>query len=783
MTINAFSLRQYTATLLLIASCCSFSWAETLKTAPVAAPNVVAPKPSQATAALVGEIREAGTRERLSDIIVQIQIGEFTQETLTDEKGRFKFSNLPPGKAQIVAVSSVIEKYQTSENLEKRIETFVKLYVKKSKQDPYETVVRARKESKEVTKRVLSRDEFSKVPGSLGGDPIRAVQNLPGVARAPLLGGFLIVRGAAPSSSTVYIDGMQLPNLYHFAAGPSVLPERLIDEVTFYPGGFSVRYGRATAGIIDVKSANPEPKEVHGKVTVDVGGASAYVEVPLPRRTTLVLGFRRSYIDALLPLFSSKNADGSSLTLSPVYYDFQLRLTHRTRKVGEFSFFFYGSDDRLKFARPPTSSTNAFNPSEFKFNLIFYSFQPSWTWKITPQLTQRLTTLFTYKLTEINTPSANFELYQGQFSAREEIDYAINKQFKLLIGAEAVVSFNRIGANVPIVPQYRKFPAPPVINVPTTPINVKEYIYNTAAYAELDASFLNGKLKWTPGLRVEQNGYIGRMRQSLQPRTSFRAQLHRDVSLKAMVGWYQKLSPGQFIFPVIGNPDLDLESALQSSVGAEWQATSAISLDGSVFYNYLWGGPSLTSDVQVKNGNIEPIRYRNEEQGRVFGAEILLRHKPYKGFFGWLAYTVSRSERINPITKSWRPFDFDQTHILTLVASYKLPYGFQIGARFRLVSGNPTNSVQRSVFDLDANRYSPVSGLYNSDRLPLFHQLDLRLDKKFTFKTWQFSLYADVQNVYNQSNAEFFQYSFDYSQRQFFPSLPIVPFVGFEAEF
>ena len=42
-----------------------------------------------------------------------------------------------------------------------------------------------------------------------------------------------------------------------------------------------------------------------------------------------------------------------------------------------------------------------------------------------------------------------------------------------------------------------------------------------------------------------------------------------------------------------------------------------------------------------------------------------------------------------------------------------------------------------------------------------FNQLDLRVDKVWTFDRWRYSMYLDVQNVWNASNAEAIDYNYN----------------------
>jgi hypothetical protein len=130
-----------------------------------------------------------------------------------------------------------------------------------------------------------------------------------------------------------------------------------------------------------------------------------------------------------------------------------------------------------------------------------------------------------------------------------------------------------------------------------------------------------------------------------------------------------------------------------------------------------------------------------------------------------------------------RPFAFDQPHILTAIAVYKLPYDWQIGARFRLVSGNPQTPLTDGVFDAKDGDFIPIDGEVNSGRLPAFHQLDLRVDKRWVFKYVMLNLYLDVQNVYNARNVEGYNYAYNFQQRNSIGGLPIIPSLGMRLSF
>ena len=142
------------------------------------------------------------------------------------------------------------------------------------------------------------------------------------------------------------------------------------------------------------------------------------------------------------------------------------------------------------------------------------------------------------------------------------------------------------------------------------------------------------------------------------------------------------------------------------------------------------------------------------------------------------------SERRDLPTDPLRPFQYNQTHILTAIASYKLGRGWQVGARFRLISGPLGTTRGYGAFDAtagaqnSADSYPPFG-----QRLPLFHQLDLRADKVWTFASWKASAYLDLQNATNSQAVERLSYNYNFTQSNYVKGLPILPSVGLRAEF
>ena len=142
---------------------------------------------------------------------------------------------------------------------------------------------------------------------------------------------------------------------------------------------------------------------------------------------------------------------------------------------------------------------------------------------------------------------------------------------------------------------------------------------------------------------------------------------------------------------------------------------------------------------------------------------------------------LSRSERKDR-DDEWRLFDFDQPHIMTASAVYRLGRGWEAGATFRLVSGNPNTPIAGSSFNASTGQYSPIFGAINSQRNPAFNRLDIRVEKEWKFEAWKLALYLDLQNVYNAENPEGDVYDYEYREKTSIRGLPIIPNLGLKGE-
>ena len=739
---------------------------------------------------VTGQIREAGTRSRLSAMEVTLLDAE-TQEVIREDfsvaGGEFGFRAVPPGDYLLRVAGTGYTTATFELDVVQGELTTGNFYVR-AEDDSLTVRTTARRERSEVSRQTLGLEEVRRLPGA-GSDVVRAVQNLPGVARRPLAGA-PIIRGAGPEDSEIFLAGDSIPNAFHFLAGPAVINTEMIESVDFYAGNFSPRFGRATAGVIDIQTRSPKDDRLHGMVEIDLLDSSAIIEGPITDRWSFAVAGRRSYYDLLLPPILRRA--GTDVQLIPRYYDYQGWATYRSadgdHKV-EFNLF--GSDDIFEVIFPDDEpqGTAEINSSQFGFGASFHRAQARWDW--TPEgrdIETSLMTSFGYNTLAFDIADNlffNLDFWQSQ--TRYDVRYELTDDLRLNTGLDTQIfqgEFSFEFAQVDSSPD--GFSDDGQTDGPAIPPGGfrgqdTEWFLFPALYGELEYELFD-RLTLRPGVRADFYSDVEEV--ALAPRFSSRLELTDEWSLKGGVGLFtQPPLPGQ-TDETIGNPDLTYESAIHYGFGAEWQPLEYIEVDTSVFYRANSDLVEVTSAERIDDeGRRQPLIYDNEGRGRAYGWEVLLRHYPRDKFFGWISYTLSRSELFNRNRGEWVPFRVDQTHILTLLAGYTLPGNFDVSARFRLVSGNPETPIVGATYDADADFYRPQRGVPNSVRNPTFNQLDLRVDRRFVFDTWTMAIYLDVTNAYNATNPEGVQYNFDYTESAPFRGLPILPTLGLMARF
>ena len=702
-------------------------------------------------------------------------------EATSDAKGAFQFFDLTPGDWKILIAPPGFYPYRTTETIKAGERVDVVFYVERGSYNPYDVTVTSTRPRKEVSRTVITATELDKVPGTFG-DPLAVVQNFAGVARPPPLTGLLIIRGSSPQDSKIFADGAEIPLIYHFGALRTVLPVGVIDSLEFYPGNFSPEYGRATGGVVDIRIKKLQPKKVGGYVDVNLFDSGFYLEAPFAGdKGGFAVAARRSYIDFLLNAAVPSDAPVNLIT-APRYYDYQVLANYRPAPAHDIRFFFFGSDDRLELLfKNPGALTAQISNNQLSFSttfyrsLITYNFIPNDVFENQFKVAQGRSWL------NASFGQLNFNLNTYTAQVRDNVRWKQGQHFTLVSGVDFLFSQTDVFVRSPLPPVEGQPPQMPDLTMTHTTDRKGVLGFSPAVYVEGEVKPYD-KLLILPGLRLD---YLTLAKETvLQPRITTRWGVTEKVTLKGGIGLFSQDPTPDQVDPSFGNPALKSEKAIHYSAGFEFKPVPHVTIDLTGFYKDIYNLVSRTdrTEVDPTTGMSHPLLYDNGGKGRAYGLELIARHDFTNNFSGWVAYTLSRATRLDSGTTTWRLFDYDQTHILTLLGSYQLPRNWQIGGRFRLVSGNPITPVSGAVYSASNDRYYPTFGAVNSARLPLFHQLDLRVDKRWIYKSWILGVYLDVQNVYNRQNTEDFDYNFNFRQSNPQQGLPILPILGIKAE-
>ncbi len=625
--------------------------------------------------------------------------------------------------------------------------------------------------TRETTLHRVESEEIRVIPGT-NGDALRAVETLPGVGRPPALDGQIIVRGSAPEDTAVFIDGISIPLAYHFGGLVSVVPAEALSRLDYRPGNFGTEYGRAMGGVIDIGLRAPRSDRFGGVVQFDIIDGRVMLEGPLSKRTRLMVAGRRSWLDAWV---------GSAIPevrSAPVYYDGQVMLEHEFSSKTRMRLSFLGADDRLAvFVQP-----GAQDP--LGGNLSMHSNFTRLIGRVDSQLTDNVSLSQTLAFGterfafDFGREFADASLYSGQ--SRTELRARLHERVTGVLGADVQLLYHDTDMRIYPYPTTGEVDGPYFAR-PTRTFESGAWLTRPAAYAALELTPVDN-LRIIQGVRADFASDTGKF--SVDPRLTARwdvRPVYPRTTLKSGVGLFHQPPQFQESVKPWGSSGVKSNRALHASLGVEQDLLPGFDVSAEGFYKHLT--QLVTSQPSEDDDAGMGALFRNTGRGRVYGSEFLLRYRPEGGrFFGWIAYTLSRSERAATSADALQVYEWDQTHIFSALGNVRLGRGFSLGGRFRYVTGTPYTPYAAGILDLDAGAYAPVPGQANSARLPAFHQLDLRLEKAFELSRAKLLAYLELRNTYNQKNAEAKTYSYDYAASTNLTGLPFLPVIGLRGE-
>ncbi len=744
------------------------------------------PMASGETGRITGVVQNRGTREPLA--LANVQLLSTSRGTSTDFQGNFDLEEVPVGTYQVQAslvgfrptmVTDVVVATGKPAVLVLELEEdligvdaveVTASYFRRTPDAP-------------VSIQRLSFEEIRRSPGGFE-DVVRAVSVLPGVAQAEPGRNDLVVRGGAPSENLFVVDNIEIPNINHFgtqgaSGGPlSYINLDYVRETSFSTGGFGVRYGDRLSSVLTIDLKEGRTDRLGGKATVSATQFGLNVEGPITERGSFILSARRSYLDFIFK--------ASGFSFVPEYWDFLSRGTYSldTRNrltflaigaIDDVAFFNRDAEDRFDNSRVLGTAQRQYAGGIIWQHLFGNGFSTVTLGRTFVQYngTQRDSLLV---------PVFSNRSKEAETSLRGDLVLNVAKGTELSFGAQ--LKYVGINTNLALPRFVSSFGD-------TLALDVRDYQltgYKSSAYSQISQR-VHERVQLTLGGRAD---YYSLINESFyfSPRASAIYDLSQVTSLTASAGVYYQSPSYVWLAANSANRDLRATRVNQYIVGLEHLLRADLKVRVEGFVKRYSGYPASLERPYLVLANTGGGYGGSDENfasfgldhlasigtGRCRGVELLLQKKLSEvPLYGLFSVTLSQT-RFAAADGIERPGAFDQELIVNLSGGYRFDDRWEASMKFRYASGRPYTP-----FDASGRQ---TASLFNSARVPSLHSLDLRVDRRWNFTSWNLIAYLDVQNVYNKKLAGTVRWNVREQRAEIGEGgIGILPSIGLSAEF
>lgn len=736
------------------------------------------------TGSLAGRVLSKMNEKPLVGVTVRVlgtNLGTFTRAN-----GTFRIDNIPPG---VYAIQFTYVGYETYVNANTNIPSgktvTLDIYLTESVIRLEGAEVRSSyfiKKSETVTStQTLNSEDIRRAPG-VQEDVLRATQLLPGVAVTSAGRNDLIVRGGAPFENLYVVDNIEVPNINHFGSqgtggGPlSIVNIDFVREVSFSAGAFGAKYGDKLSSITNISLRNGNEEQFGGKATLSATGFGLNLEGPINSDGSFLFSARRSYLDLIF--------EAAGFGFIPEYWDFHAKFNQRLNSSNTLTFLTIGAIGSVKLnnddedKRFDNSRVAVPNQKQYFSGLTWkHLFENGFT---TVTLGQTFTDYSTFQNDSNLVKILKNDSREAETSLRTDVDIMLGKTSQLTFGNQLKWA-TRLQYDLFIAGFFRtdENGVPQILSVDT---NFRTY--KNATYFSLTQGVKN--FKFTLGGRLDYISYV-KDKWLFSPRFSFLYQIN-DVSAISLSGGQYYQSPSKiWLIGAPTNNSLKAIRAEQLVLAYDHTPLEDVKVQVEVYHkwysNYparLWRPFSVLAPTGFDDASndipfgLEPIASKGKGYSR--GFEIFVQKKLSEiPLYGLMSFTLSES-KFKSLKGGYRPSTYDSRMIFNLAAGYRFDQEWEVSSKFRIASGQPTTPFL-------ANGQRDWENYNLGKRLPTFHALDLRIDKRWNFTRYTLITYLDIQNLYGRKNVSNYRWnprtqSIDYGR-----SIGVLPSIGVSFEF
>jgi ferric enterobactin receptor len=596
-----------------------------------------------------------------------------------------------------------------------------------------------------------------RVPGATL-DPLAAIQSLPGVTFVSDTSSEPAVRGSAPEDNSYRIDTVPAKYVFH-TFGSSIFNENTIQNFDLITGAFGSEFGNATGAIVDVSLRDPKNQSLSTTLDYSLLRAGAFFEGGITDNQAFYFSYRKSTLDLYYSPDSEEDEEGIKIDKVPVETDYQLKYLWDINLNHSISALFTGADDKVAATFSENSVAGAQDPDfqgAASINRGFDSQGLIWKYVSTND-EKHLTTSISHNKDQFDLRfgAAQFERTDNESTVLvSQFDSLITDSHKILLGGEYEQATLGYDVDAKIVPCSYFNPECDVTDAQRVLLSDEIDITFSRAYVQ-DHWQLTESLLLVTGVHFSDNDYLDE--QFIEPRLKVSYALNDNYTFTGAIGQHHQFPEIEQIIEVIGNPELESPKAIHYVFGIKSFISEKWDWRAEVYYK------DLEEQVMSLDEAIDPDfanNYSNDGEGEAYGAELLINRNAVDKWSGWLSVSYSKSRRINGRTDAEIPFEFDRPLMVNLVASYQWNELWSVSGKWRVQSG----ALYTPIVDLEQSErfpdvMNPVYGETYSERAPIYHRLDVRIERFKEYQSFDFTLFFDILNVYNQENVEEYIYA------------------------
>lgn len=631
----------------------------------------------------------------------------------------------------------------------------------------------------------ISKEEIRRASGS-GGDVSRIMMSLPSVAKVNDMRNSLIVRGGSPVENGYCIDNIAIPNINHFPSqGASsgaigLINVDFIKDAQFYSGGFSAAFGDKLGSLMDITFREGNRSEVDKQLDLNMQGIGGAIEGPLANdRGSWFMSIRRAYVDLIVGLFAQ---DASTV---PDWGDFQGKMTVNLDNKNKLSFLNLTGLDESVINKDQSidNEENTYGETIWQTNTGGVNWRNLWGSK-------------GYSNTSI---SHSYQKWEGEWY-NSQTDYLLTKNESTeqniwlknnshwIINAKNTLDFG-VETKLTNV-NYNNFYAGyfDALGNPTPALIVIDDIsaVKYGAYLSYPCK-INSRLSVTPGIRFDYFDY--NENSHVSPRFSLAYKLTHKTTFTAAYGKFNQFLPLVLLSQNDKFKKLDDPVADHYVIGVNHLLTDDSRLTVELYskeYRQMPLDPNQGALFTIDESNLQGGFGSHDDlksTGRAYsrGVEIMIQKKLAERYYGVISGSYFRT-RYRGYDGSWYDRKYDNRFMATIDGGYKPNKLWQYSLRWTYAGGMPYTPFDEAA-STAANRGILDESMINSERMPDYHSLSVRVDRRFHYRNSNLITYLSIWNFYGRENISNYYWNEVSNKADKLVQWGTMPVIGLEWEF